>query len=89
MFSNNVGVCDFNEENVISILEALRLFYINFDSRFFAESDSNTVGYLIESNALGNFNFILMKLESFVPRVPLSFLMYSRSANFKVYALTK
>ena len=39
LFSNNVGVCDYNKVEVLAILNALRLFSRRYHGRLVVESD--------------------------------------------------
>ena len=47
MLSKYVGVCDFNEAEVLAILEALRCFSRSFQGDLMMESDSsNTIAWV-------------------------------------------
>ena len=63
MFSKHVSVCDSNEDEVLVILEGLRLFSTRYSGALILESDSSMRlrGYITH----GNFNFSSKKLERF------------------------
>lgn len=52
MFSKHVGVCNSNEEEVLAILEALRLFSKGYGCPLVKESDSsNTIAWVSKQKA--------------------------------------
>lgn len=68
MFCKNLGVCDYNEAEVLTILEALRLFSRRYHGRLVVESDClvRLLRRLNERRLLGNFITIAMKLGRYL-----------------------
>lgn len=64
MFSTIMGVCDYNEAEVLAILKALRLFSRRYHGRLVVESDClvRLLRCLNGRRLLGNFITIAMKL---------------------------
>ena len=69
MFSKSVGIRNFNEAEVIAILEALRIFSASFHGPLLVESDSaNVVGWLLSVILVpGSSNFTSMRSRNFPP----------------------
>ena len=68
MFSKFVGVSESNEAEVLSILEALKIFYSTFKETLIVESDSsNAISWVSKvERVFGDFNIISMRLRVYL-----------------------
>ena len=91
MFSNNFGVCDSTEAEVLAILESLWLFSRRYDGSLLIESDSsNAIAWV--SNKKANpwkFQFHFNEIRELSTNMNVTFRHVFRSANSMADVLAK
>ena len=86
-----MGVCDFNEPQVLDILEALRLSSRNFNGGLIVESDSfNTIPLVSNQKAIPRkFQFHFIEIRKLSSSINVAFQHDVRSTNSMVDVLAK